>query len=480
MLFNSLDYALFFTLIFASYWSLQSRGIRAQNILLLLASYFFYGCWDWRFLFLLMFSTGLDYFTGIRIHEAKSAALKKTWLIISVGINLGFLGFFKYFNFFIASAKRLLGTVGAEAEFSTLDIILPVGISFYTFHGLSYVFDIYRGKIEPTKNVVDYCLFVSFFPLLVAGPIERATHLLPQIKAKRNFDYTKAVDGLRQILWGLFKKIVVADTCAEAVNVIFKASPQLEGSTLALGAILFAIQIYGDFSGYSDIALGSARLLGFELLQNFSFPYFSRDIAEFWRKWHISLTSWFRDYLYVPLGGSKVGTLRRIYNTIIVFLVSGFWHGANWTFIAWGLYNAICFIPLLVTDKNRVNMGIVAQGRAFPGFKELLQMLATFLLVCLGWIFFRANSMGQAVQYIGSIFTMKLFSMPDDRYFSYVLFILIPLMLLIEWNGRHGKYALENLQLRFKTPFRLVFYVLIAISIILFSGVEEEFIYFQF
>ena len=480
MLFNSLEYALFFIVIFVSYWSLQSRGIKSQNVLLLLGSYFFYGSWDWRFLFLLMFSTGLDYFTGIRIHEAKTAVWKKAWLIISVGINLGFLGFFKYFNFFISSAKKLLGSMGSETEFSTLDIILPVGISFYTFHGLSYVFDIYRGKIIPTKNAVDYCLFVSFFPLLVAGPIERATHLLPQIKSKRTFDYSKSVDGLRQILWGLFKKIVVADTCAEAVNLIFKASPQLEGSTLAIGAILFAIQIYGDFSGYSDIALGSARLLGFELLQNFSFPYFSRDIAEFWRKWHISLTSWFRDYLYVPLGGSKVGTLRQIYNTIIVFLVSGFWHGANWTFIAWGLYNAICFIPLLVTDKNRLNMGVVAQGKTFPNLKEILQMTGTFLLVCLGWIFFRANSMSQAIAYIGSIFTKQLFTLPNDSYFSYVLLILIPFMMLIEWNGRHGRYALENLQQRMYAPLRLLLYVTIAVGVLLFSGVEEEFIYFQF
>jgi D-alanyl-lipoteichoic acid acyltransferase DltB (MBOAT superfamily) len=278
----------------------------------------------------------------------------------------------------------------------------------------------------------------------------------------------------------LFKKIVVADTCAEAVNVIFKASPNLEGSTLALGAILFAIQIYGDFSGYSDIALGSARLLGFELLQNFSFPYFSRDIAEFWRKWHISLTSWFRDYLYVPLGGSKVGTMRRIYNTIVVFLVSGFWHGANWTFIAWGLYNAICFIPLLVTDKNRVNMGVVAQGRTFPGFKEMLQMMATFLLLCLGWIFFRANSMGQVIQYIQSIFTTELFTVPDSNYFSTIVFIIVPLMLLIEWWGRGGKYALENLQLRMNSPMRFIFYIALAACIMLFSGVEEEFIYFQF
>lgn len=451
-----------------------------QNILLLLASYFFYGCWDWRFLFLLMFSTGLDYFTGIRIHDARSASLKKMWLIISVGINLGFLAFFKYFNFFIASAKKLSGSIGLDNDFSTLDIILPVGISFYTFHGLSYVFDIYKGRIEPTRNVVDYCLFVSFFPLLVAGPIERATHLLPQIKKSRNFDYHKCVDGLRQILWGLFKKVVVADTCAESVNLIFKASPDLEGSTLLLGAVLFAIQIYGDFSGYSDIALGSARLLGFELLQNFSFPYFSRDIAEFWRKWHISLTSWFRDYLYVPLGGSKVSLPRRIYNTMIVFLVSGFWHGANWTFIAWGAYNAMCFIPLLIADKNRRNMDTIAAGKYLPSMREFIAMTGTFFIVCIGWIFFRANSMSQAIHYTASIFSGQLFSAPLHEYYSNVLLFLVPLMFLVEWLGRNGRYALENIHNGLGATPRYIFYILIAICIFIFSGSEEEFIYFQF
>jgi D-alanyl-lipoteichoic acid acyltransferase DltB (MBOAT superfamily) len=302
MLFNSIAYALFLPCVFFLYWFV-AKSRRQQNVLLLLTSYFFYGAWDWRFLFLLAFSTFLDYYTGLKIHQSGSKNGRRTWLLISVLVNLGFLGFFKYYNFFIASFGSMLGTVGLSANFTTLSLILPVGISFYTFHGLSYVFDIYNKKIEPTTNFVDYSLFVSFFPLLVAGPIERATHLLPQIKSERTFAYSKAVDGLRQILWGLFKKIVIADSCAVYANEIFTSSANYSGATLVLGAFFFAFQIYGDFSGYSDIALGSARLFGIELLRNFAFPYFSRDIAEFWRRWHISLSSWFRDYLYIPLGG---------------------------------------------------------------------------------------------------------------------------------------------------------------------------------
>ena len=337
MLFNSIDFVVFFPIVFLLYWFATKGDIKRQNILLLIASYFFYACWDYRFLFLLIFSTLLDYFTGLKMGDAKNQRTKKFWFWLSICVNLGFLGIFKYFNFFASSFSDALSLVGIRANFWTLNVILPVGISFYTFHGLSYVIDIYNSKIKPEKNFIDYSLFVSFFPLLVAGPIERATHLLPQIKQKRTFDYSKAIDGLRQILWGLFKKIVIADNCAEYANMAFNHSADHTGSTLVLGALMFTFQIYCDFSGYSDIALGTARLLGIELLRNFAFPYFSRDIAEFWRRWHISLSSWFRDYLYIPLGGSKGGTWMKVRNTFIIFLVSGFWHGANWTFIFPGL-----------------------------------------------------------------------------------------------------------------------------------------------
>ena len=327
MLFNSINFAIFLPIVFFLYWFVANKNYKHQNILLLVASYFFYACWDYRFMFLLIFSTLLDYFTGLKMFDAKTSFGKKFWFWLSIGVNLGFLGFFKYYNFFAESFAEALANFGLHVDVWMLNVILPVGISFYTFHGLSYVIDIYYNKIKPERNFIDYAVFVSFFPLLVAGPIERATHLLPQIQRARKFDYTTAIDGLRQILWGLFKKIVIADNCAEYANLIFNDSAHQSGSNLVLGALFFTFQIYCDFSGYSDIALGTARLFGVELLRNFAFPYFSRDIAEFWRRWHISLSTWFRDYLYIPLGGSKGGTWMKVRNTFIIFLVSGFWLG---------------------------------------------------------------------------------------------------------------------------------------------------------
>ncbi len=412
MLFNSISFAIFLPLVFILYWFVTKKNLRSQNILLLIASYFFYACWDWRFLFLLVFSTFLDYFTGIEMSDANNKKTKKFWFWLSISVNLGFLAIFKYYNFFVKSFADSISQFGIQVNPWTLNLILPVGISFYTFHGLSYVIDIYNGKIKAEKNFIDYSVFVSFFPLLVAGPIERATHLLPQIQKKRTFDYTRAADGLRQILWGLFKKIVIADNCAVYANDIFNHSAGYSGSTLLMGAIFFSFQIYGDFSGYSDIALGTARLFGIELLRNFAFPYFSRDIAEFWRRWHISLSSWFRDYLYIPLGGSKGGTWVKIRNTFIIFIVSGFWHGANWTFIAWGILNAIYFLPLLLTRNNRNNLEIVAIGKSLPTIKELFFMLVTFSLTVLAWIFFRAENIAHAVNYIFEILSPSLFTIP--------------------------------------------------------------------
>jgi alginate O-acetyltransferase complex protein AlgI len=359
-----------------------------------------------------------------------------------------------------------------------LNVILPVGISFYTFHGLSYVIDIYYNKIKPERNFIDYAVFVSFFPLLVAGPIERATHLLPQIQRARKFDYTTAIDGLRQILWGLFKKIVIADNCAEYANLIFNDSADQSGSNLVLGALFFTFQIYCDFSGYSDIALGTARLFGVELLRNFAFPYFSRDIAEFWRRWHISLSTWFRDYLYIPLGGSKGGTWMKVRNTFIIFLVSGFWHGANWTFIAWGFLNALYFLPLLLANKNRNNIGIVAEGRMLPNVREIFSIGITFLLTVFAWIFFRANNMTHALSYIKGIFTKSLLSMPTVL--PYSIFALLVFFITIEWIGREHQYALQRFGMKWPKFLRLSFYYLLIILIFAFMGKEQEFIYFQF
>ena len=483
MLFNSLSFAAFLPVVFILYWMFRGN-LKNQNRLLLLSSYFFYGCWDWRFLFLLFFSTFLDYYTGIRITRAKSRQSEKFWFWLSISVNLGFLGVFKYYNFFAASFAGLLSSVGFQANFWTLKVILPVGISFYTFHGLSYVIDIYKKRIEPELNFTDYAVFVSFFPLLVAGPIERATHLLPQIKKKRTFNYETAVDGLRQILWGLFKKVVVADSCAVYANTIFNDSGSYSGSTLLLGAVFFSIQIYGDFSGYSDIALGTARLFGIDLLRNFAYPYFSRDIAEFWRRWHISLSTWFRDYLYVPLGGSQGGNLMRIRNTFIIFIVSGFWHGANWTFIIWGLLNAIYIMPSIVFKTNRKNLDIVAQHSVFPNIRETISMAVTFFLTVMAWIFFRSESVQQAFQYIGTIFSGTLFKIPYfpgiGRSFPVLVFIFI--FFATEWFGRKDQFALQTAWLKFPAAIRWSFYGVLVFAIYYFSVTvsTQQFIYFQF
>ena len=482
MLFNSPEFALFFPIVFLLYW-FAAKSLKTQNSLLVIASYYFYCCWDWRFGFLLAFSTLLDFYSGLAIANAQTKVRKKLWLIISVGINLGFLCFFKYYNFFIESFAELLRSFGMQPGYSTLSIILPVGISFYTFHGLSYVFDIYNDKIKPTTNLVNYTLFVSFFPLLVAGPIERATHLLPQIEKPRIFQYNRGVDGMKQILWGFFKKLVIADGCAEFANTIFNNSADMSGSTLALGALFFTFQIYGDFSGYSDIALGTARLLGFDLLRNFNYPYFSRDIAEFWRRWHISLSSWFRDYLYIPLGGSRGGMWMRIRNTFIIFIVSGFWHGANWTFIVWGALNAVYFLPLLLTGNNRNNLDIVAAGRALPSLREFFAMAATFSLTVLAWVFFRAESLQHAFEYLLGMFSPSLFEMPSfygiEKAFTTVL--LVCLFVIAEWFGREQPYAIANLGINLKRPLRWSLYILLVFITIIFMRTEESaFIYFQF
>lgn len=478
MLFNSIGFAIFLPVVFLLYWLVTNKNLRLQNILLLLASYYFYACWDWRFLFLLMFSTLLDYCTGLKMQEAENQKGKRFWFWLSITINLGLLGVFKYYNFFAQSFAEAISHVGLQVNPWTLQVILPVGISFYTFHGLSYVIDVYKDRIRAESNFVNYAVFVSFFPLLVAGPIERATHLLPQIKKRRTFNYTQAVDGLRQILWGLFKKIVIADNCAEFANQIFNSSADQSGSTLALGAVLFAFQIYGDFSGYSDIAIGTARLFGIDLLRNFAFPYFSRDIAEFWRRWHISLSSWFKDYLYIPLGGSKGGNWMRIRNTFIIFIVSGFWHGANWTFIVWGALNALFIMPSIIMKTNRNHLETVAQGNILPTVKEFFQMTVTFSLAVLAWIFFRAENISHAFSYISGIFSRSLFSIPTIT--PRLLMLLIIIFMVIEWLGREQQYAIAKLGLQWKSPLRYAMYYAIIIAIFWFAGKDQQFIYFQF
>lgn len=480
MLFHTLDFAVFLPIVFFLYWFVFHRNLNHQNILIILASYVFYGWWDWRFLGLLFLSSSVDFYLGLRIGQASSAARRKQLLALSLILNLGLLGYFKYFNFFIDSFADAFSLIGYKLSASHLHIVLPVGISFYTFQSISYCFDVYRGQIKPTREIIPYLAYVSFFPQLVAGPIERATNLIPQFISRRVFDYGQAVDGLRQILWGLFKKVVIADTCAVFVNATFANSTGLSGSTLLLAAIFFGFQIYGDFSGYSDIAIGTGRLFGFSLMRNFAFPYFSRDIAEFWRRWHISLTTWFRDYLYVPLGGSWGSKWQTVRNTFIIFLVSGFWHGANWTFIAWGVLHALFFLPLLLMDTNRKNIGTVAEGRSFPSIYDALRIMLTFLLVTLAWVFFRAESVKQAVQVLTSIFSPSLFSIPALTTGVLQTTILLLLFLIMEWRGRSEQYAIASFWLSWVRPLRWGMYLLLGGLIVVYGGGAQEFIYFQF
>ena len=489
MLFNSIDFAIFLPLVFVLYWSIKGN-VKSQNILIVIASYIFYGWWDWRFLSLIFFSTVVDYSIGLRLARTEQASRRKMLLWTSILVNLGFLGFFKYYNFFLDNFTAAFSFFGNEITTSSLHIVLPVGISFYTFQTLSYTIDVYRRNLEPTKSFIIFSAYVGFFPQLVAGPIERATNLLPQFYTRRTFDYDKATDGMRQILWGLFKKIVIADNCAEYANLIFNNSESYSGSTLLLGALFFTFQIYCDFSGYSDIAIGTARLFGFDLMQNFAFPYFSRDMAEFWRRWHISLSTWFRDYLYIPLGGSRGGTSMKIRNTFIIFVVSGFWHGANWTFICWGALNALYFLPLLLTKRNRNNMEIVAQGRLLPSPKETLMMLLTFGLTMIAWIFFRAVDMTHAISYLSGMFSFSLFSIPDlitqynrhDQFAILGTILLVILFMLIEWIGRVQPYAIARLGTNWYRPLRWASYSAIIMTIFLLGnyGKPIEFIYFQF
>lgn len=472
MLFNSFEFVLFLITVYVLYWFAFSKNLAIQNILLLVCSYLFYGFWDWRFLFLLLLSTLIDYGFGLLVY--RSERRKKLYLWLSIFNNLAVLGFFKYYNFFVGNAQDALALMGLHTDPWLLNIVLPVGISFYTFHGMSYVFDIYNGKVTPTRNFVDYAVFVSFFPLLVAGPIERASHLLPQVQKKRTFSFEQAVSGMRLILWGYFLKVVIADTLSVFVNDIFANYKTLSGSTLVLGAVYFSIQIYGDFCGYTNIALGVAKLFGFELLSNFRYPYFSRNIAEFWKRWHISLSSWFRDYLYIPLGGSRVSTAKVVRNTFIIFLVSGFWHGANWTFIAWGGIHALLFIPLLLSNNNRkFTSEVVAANTLLPSLRETWQMTATFALATFAWIFFRAPDMHVAVDYIQHI-GHGLLQMPTKR--LGIAYVIIPLV--IDWRQRHDERTVLNYKNRLV---RWGMYVALGTAVLVYSVYNQgTFIYFQF
>ncbi len=479
MLFNSIDFAIFLPIVFVLYWFVF-KGLKKQNTLIVAASYIFYGWWDYRFLGLILFSTIVDFFVG-RMLGKENLSHRKLYLGMSLVANLGMLCFFKYYNFFAENFVSVFTLFGLKLKVESLDIILPVGISFYTFQTLSYTIDIYRRKLKPTSDFITFAAFVSFFPQLVAGPIERASNLLPQFESIRNFDYTKARDGMRQILWGLFKKLVIADNCAMFANTIFNNTQYFTGSGPVFAAIFFTFQIYCDFSGYSDIAIGTARLFGFDLKKNFAFPYFSRDIAEFWRRWHISLSTWFRDYLYIPLGGSRGTKWQTLRNIFIIFVVSGFWHGANWTFIVWGALNALYMVPLLVMKTHRSNLEIVAKGKLFPTLRELTSMVFTFSLTVFAWIFFRAKDLDHALDFISRIFTDKLFTIQHFETRGYVTMGLVAVFVIIEWIGREDEYAIEKIGLNWNRLLRWAFYTLLLLIMGLFiKTVETPFIYFQF
>lgn len=475
MLFNSIDFTIFLPTVFVIYWLIGGKQRRIQNLFLLIVSYIFYGWWDWRFLFLLLTSSTVDYVVGLSISRSRSQLTRNLLLGLSLVVNLGLLGFFKYYNFFVENFTQAFTFFGTQFNPTTLNIILPVGISFYTFQTLSYTIDIFRKKIEPTKDIVAFFAFVTFFPQLVAGPIERASTLLPQFHQNRKFVYEEAKDGLRQILWGAFKKIVIADTAALVVNDVFRNHETYTTGMLLLGAFYFSFQIYGDFSGYSDIAIGTSKLFGFRLMRNFANPYFSRDIAEFWRRWHISLSTWFRDYVYIPLGGSRSHIIKAVRNVFIVFVLSAFWHGANWTFITWGILHAIFFIPLLLSNANRRFLDQPAKHNILPSLREMWQIISTFTIVLFSWIFFRAESLTQATSYISRIFAFERQPIASEnlRYLP-----LIGILIVWEWVCREKEHGLDIDNLPVVVRWSLYF---ILIWLILFYfGDGQEFIYFQF
>jgi D-alanyl-lipoteichoic acid acyltransferase DltB (MBOAT superfamily) len=484
MLFNSIDFVVFLPVVFVLYWFVFRRCLRVQNLFLVVASYVFYGWWDWRFLILMTVTILCSYASGILIggalrdaDVARGRRRMRTVAAANIVVNLLILGFFKYYNFFVQSFVDAFTLFGKPLEFHSLRVILPVGISFYTFQALSYSIDVCRRRIEPTRDVVAFFAFVSFFPQLVAGPIERASNLLSQFYVRRSFDYDGAVDGMRQILWGLFKKIVIADNCAVTANLMFSEYESMPANLLVTGAIAFAFQIYGDFSGYSDIAIGTARLFGFRLRRNFAFPYFARDIAEFWRRWHISLTTWFRDYVYIPLGGSRGARWMTVRNTWIIFLVSGLWHGANWTFVVWGAYHAVLFMPLLLRGTNRrYTTDTVAEHGVLPSWREAVSMLCTFALVTVGWVIFRAENIHHALAYMSEMCSPSLFALPD-RGRKALLFAAV--LIAVEWFGRRNQYAVEKLPFK-NTVLRWSVYFALVMLILKYAGEESAFIYFQF
>lgn len=468
MFFDTPIYFIFLLAIVSAYWTLRHRG---QNILLLAGSYFFYGWWDWRFLALMAGSTLADFLFAKHISSSTSASKRKLALGLSIGLNLAFLGYFKYFNFFADSLHTLLSSLGFEVSQRVLEIILPPGISFYTFQAIAYMVDVYSGRIRPSNNLIEYALFISFFPHLIAGPIQRPDHLLPQVEQPRRLDATQFSNGLMLILTGLFRKCVIADQCALIANAAFSGTlgPTNIG-TVALGAYAFAWQIYGDFSGYSNIARGSAQLFGFHFMVNFKQPYLSTSIRDFWRRWHISLSSWLRDYLYVPLGGNRHGEQKTYRNLFLTMLIGGLWHGANWTFVLWGaLHGAWLAVERFFDfDSDRVQHGIAKQW-----FKRFI----IFHLVCLAWVFFRAPTMGAAASFLGGLTTWNI----SENFYPLFLMLSVFSIPMFGLDLLENRRSEEFLTEKSSTVIQVVFGAVLLFAVVLFSANSSAaFIYFQF
>ena len=481
MLFNSFAFLLFFIVFFFLYWFLVNRNIKFQNLLLLFGSYVFYSFTDWRFLFFLIGVSALNYLLGVYIEQATK--YKRLLMYIGLLQGIGGLAFFKYFNFFITSFNDAFHSLNVNLNLQTLNIIIPLGISFFTFRTISYVLDVYNENIKATKDWVVFFNYVSFFPALLSGPIDKAGLFIPQLERERVFDYNQASNGMRQILWGLFKKVVIADNCSIFVNEIFNNYTDYSGATLLLGAFFFTFQLYADFSGYSDMAIGFSRLLGFNITKNFDFPFFSQNIAEFWRKWHISLTSWLTEYVFTPLSFNfrNLGKLGLIFAIIINFTICGIWHGANWTYILFGFLHGCFFIPLIL--KGTLNKKKkIAKGKLCPSIREFINMLMTFTLVLLTFILFRSETIADALEYISGIFSNSLATIPQlispKLNMIYTLFCLF-IFITIEWLNREKDHGLEITHL--KTKYRWIIYSLVALLIITFGAFSNnEFIYSQF
>ena len=490
MLFNSIEFGIFFLIVFILYWFVVNKNLKLQNVLLLLASYFFYGWWDWRFLILLVLISILNYFIGIRIDKNDTDKKKKIWLIVGLIINIGILGAFKYYNFFVDSFIDLMSFIGFNLTKSTTKIIIPLGISFYVFLSLSYIIDIYKQNLNANKNIVEVLLTLSFFPIILAGPIQRPTALLPQITNKREFNYDQAVDGLKQFLWGLFAKAVTADNLSLYVDNIFLNFHNYSGSTLAIGAIFYTIQIYADFSGYSNMAIGIAKLLGFSLMQNFAYPYFSRDISQFWKRWHISLVTWFRDYVFLPLSFTISGRIKSekvlfiksdlfiyIVASIVTWFLTGLWHGANYTFILWGMIHGF-FLILYQWQRNPrkklfKRIGVNNKNSVII----IIETIVTMMIIIIAWVFFRSNSIQEAFLFLKGLFSESLFKIPECNPTN-ISFILI-IFFAAEWLQRNKQHALhlENIE---SIIIRWGIYLSVILMILYLGGSQQNFIYFQF